>query len=79
MASAHLVDLNFKVPPAVRHDFKRLAAHHGTTGVALLRAAVAEWTARHGGPAPIKSRPTTKATTAAGLSVTVTVNDGGRA
>jgi|GEM_PF-5175716 hypothetical protein len=51
-----LSNLNFKVDPAFRYEFRRLAAHYGISGVALLRMAVNEWREAHGGPAPIKNR-----------------------
>ncbi len=49
-------NLNFKVDPAFHYEFRRLAAHHGISGVALLRMAVREWRENHGGPAPVQNR-----------------------
>ncbi|OIQ93744.1 hypothetical protein GALL_243360 [mine drainage metagenome] len=49
-------NLNFKVDPAFRYEFRRLAAHYGISGVALLRMAVNEWREAHGGLAPVQNR-----------------------
>ena len=52
--NANKVDLNFKVDPPFRYNFRCLAAHHGMSGVALLRKAIQEWCERRDGPAPAR-------------------------